>query len=88
MTITKNFERFQYFNFQTNFLKNKNLFQKTGISFLVQSAKIETGIFPYKTALSEANVKINRMGSTKWTFHKERSFASNHFIFFENFDSV
>ena len=37
--------------------------------------------FPYKTALSEANVKTNRMGSTKWTYHKEQSFASNHFPF-------
>ena len=37
--------------------------------------------FPYKTALSEANVKANRMGSTKLTYHKEWSFASNHFPF-------
>ena len=27
------FERFQYFNFETNFLKNENLFQKTGVLF-------------------------------------------------------
>ena len=26
VTITGNFERFQYFNFETNFLKNKNFF--------------------------------------------------------------
>ena len=25
------FERFQYFNFETNVLENKNLFQKTGV---------------------------------------------------------
>ena len=31
MTITREFERFQYFNFKTNFLKNENLFQKTGV---------------------------------------------------------
>ena len=34
-----------------------------------------------KTALSEANVKTNRMGSTKWT--KTGVFASNHFIFWK-----
>ena len=33
--------------------------------FLVESTKIENATFPYKTALSEANIKINRMGSTK-----------------------
>ena len=40
-TITWNFERFQYFNSETSFLKNTNPFQKTGIMFLVESAKIE-----------------------------------------------
>ena len=34
MTITGNFERFQYFNFETNFLKNVNPIQKTGVPFL------------------------------------------------------
>ena len=47
--------------------------------------KIENATFPYKTALSEASVKTNRMGSTKLTYHKEWSFASNYSIFFENF---
>ena len=45
--------------------------------FLVESTKIGNAIFPYKTALSEANVKANKMGSAKWTYHKERSFASS-----------
>ena len=31
MTITRNFERFQYFHFQTNFLKNEQLFQKIAV---------------------------------------------------------
>ena len=70
MTVTRNFERFQYFNFETNFQKNE-------YSFLDQSTETEKATFPYKTALSEANVKTNRMGSTKWVYHKERSFASN-----------
>ena len=33
MTISENFKRFQYLNFETNFLENKNLFQKTGVLF-------------------------------------------------------
>ena len=49
--------------------------------FLVESTKIDNITFPYKTALSEANVKTNRMGSTNLTYHKEWSFASNHFPF-------
>ena len=81
MSPTGNFERFQYFNFETNFLENENLFQKTGVPFLVESAKIEYTLFTYKTAISEANVKTNRMVSIKWTYHKEQSFPSNFFIF-------
>ena len=42
---------------------------------------IDNITFPYKTALSEANVKTNRMVIIKLTYHKERSFASNHFPF-------
>ena len=81
MTITGNFEHFQYFNFEADFLENKSLFKETGEPFLVESTKIENASFPYKTAMPEANVKTNRMASTKWTYHKERSFASNYFTF-------
>ena len=81
MAINENFKRFQYFNFETDFLENENLFYKTGVRFLVESTKIENASFPYKTAISEANVKTNRMVTTKWTYRKERNFASNHFIF-------
>ena len=37
--------------------------------------------FPYKTAISEANVRTNRMVTTKLAHHSDRSFASNYFIF-------
>ena len=40
-------------------------------SFLIESTKIENATFPYKTVLSEANVKTNRMGNTKRAFCKE-----------------
>ena len=57
--------RFQYFNFETDFLENENLFQKTGVpSFLVESTKIER-TFLYKTTILEACFKANRMVSTK-----------------------
>ena len=59
MTITGNFERFQYFNFEINFLKTQT-FKKLEYHFLVESTKIDNITFPYKTAQSEANVKTNR----------------------------
>ena len=46
--ITGNLERFQYFNFETNFLKNDNFFQKTGVLFLVEITKIENAALLYK----------------------------------------
>ena len=81
MTITGTFELFQYFNFETSFLKNENLFKKMENRFLVESDRIENATFSYKTAVTEANVKTNRMGSTKWTYHQEQSFASNYLNF-------
>ena len=36
LTITGNFGRFEHLNFETNFLKNKNFFQKTGVPTLFQ----------------------------------------------------
>ena len=62
MTVTGKFEGFQYFNFETNFLKNENLFQKMEYLFLVEGTMVENTVFPYKTALSETNVKTNRVG--------------------------
>ena len=65
--------------------KTKTFFKKLDHHFLVESAKIENASLPDKTAISEANVKANRMVSRKWTYHKERSFASNYFIFLKAF---
>ena len=33
VTISGNFERFQYFNFEADFLENEKIFQKTGVPF-------------------------------------------------------
>ena len=62
----------------------KIFFKKLKYRVLVETTKIENTSFPFKTALPDANVKTNRMASTKWTYHKEWSFTSNHFIFLEN----
>ena len=45
----------------------KTFFIKLEDRFLVESKKIENLSFPFKIAISEANVKINRMVTTKWT---------------------
>ena len=84
MTFTGNFDRFQYFNFETNFLKNENFFKKLEYHILVQTTRIENATFLYKTVLSESNVKTNGMGDTTKTYHKEGSFASNYFSFPKN----
>ena len=43
------------------FWKTNFFSQKLEYSFLVESTKIENASFPYKTAMSEANVKTNRI---------------------------
>ena len=63
------------------FWKTKTFFKELEYRFLVESTKIENPSFSYITAISEVNVKTNRMVSTKWTYHKEQSFASNYFTF-------
>ena len=62
------------------FWKAKTFFKKLEYHFLVETTKIENTSFPFKTALSKANVKTNRMVTKKWPYHKEWSFASNCFI--------
>ena len=66
------------------FWKMKTFFKKLEYRFLVETTKIESTLFSFKISLSEANVKTNKMVTTKWTYKKEWSFASNYFIFLEN----
>ena len=63
------------------FWKTKTFFTKLKYRFLAESTKIENALFPYKTAISKANVTTKKMVTTKWTYKKQRSFASNYFIF-------
>ena len=46
------------------FGKTKTFFKKPGIPFLVEPTTIENTSFSFKAALSEANVKTNRMATT------------------------
>ena len=52
------------------FWKTKTFFEKQENRFLVETTEIENTSFSFKTALSEGNVKTNRMATTKWTYHK------------------
>ena len=45
MTITGHFERFQYYNFETIFLKNANSLQKTRALFQLQVLRLKTQHF-------------------------------------------
>ena len=53
------------------FWEMETFFKKPEYRFLVETAKIENTLFPFKIALSETNVKTNRMAATKWTYQKE-----------------
>ena len=66
------------------FWKMKTFSKKLEYRFLAETTKIKNTSFPFKTTLSEANVKTNRMATTKRTYHKGWSFASIYFIFLEN----
>ena len=79
------FWTFQYFNFEIDFLENDNLFQKTGVPFFrLRTHHFNTKLLYQKPVLRQ----IKWWASTKWTYHKERSFASNHFIFLNFFSSL
>ena len=73
MTISESFTGFNTLTLKQIFWKMKTFFKKLEYRFLVESTKIENASFPYKTAISETNVKTNRMVTTRWTYHKERS---------------
>ena len=75
VTVSENLKRFQQFNFKTDFLENGNLFQKNGFRFLVESTKIENASFAYKTAISEANVKTNKMVAKKMDLSQRTEFC-------------
>ena len=46
-------------------------------------ATMKNAAFPYKNALSKANVKTNWMESRKLIFQKELGFATSYYVFFK-----
>ena len=60
---------FDTLTFKQIFWKTKAFFEKLEYRFLVKTTQTEN-TFPFKTALSEANIKANRMVTTKWTYHR------------------
>ena len=64
--------RFQHSNFETNFVENEHLFQETSVPLFSWKYYGWKRTTPCKTSISEANVKTNRMMSSKWTYHKNR----------------
>ena len=81
MTSVENLNVFNTSTLKKISWETKTFFKNLEYRFLVESTKIENASFLYKTAITEAKVKTNRMVNTKLTFQKERSFASNYFIF-------
>ena len=48
---------------------------------------IENALFPYKTTISEVNVKTNKIVGAKWTYQQERVLPITT-LFFEEFVPV
>ena len=68
--------------FKQIFLKMKIFFKKLGYRFWTKILRSKTHHFHTKLPCqSEAKFIRNRMRSTKWTYHKERSFARDYLIF-------
>ena len=63
--ISGNLNVFNNLTLKQIFWKTKTLFKKLGHVFLVESTKTENASFPYRTVVSEANVKTYRMVSMK-----------------------
>ena len=63
-------------------LENKNLTLNTGTQILSLKYYNEKRHISIKATLSKVNVKINRMESSKWTYHNESSFATLLATFF------
>ena len=70
VTISENLNVFNTLTFKQIFWKTITFFKKLDYPFLVEATNIENTSFPFKTVLQQANVKTNRMTTTKWTYHK------------------
>ena len=78
---------FNILTFKQIFWNTKTFLKELEYRFLVESTNIENASFPYKTATSEANVKTNKMVTTKWSAITKNGVLPVHYVF-ENFISV
>ena len=69
---------FNSLTLQQNFPKIKTFLKILEYRFSIESTNIKRTSFPYKTILSNANFKTNRIGRT---YHKEESFGRDYFVF-------
>ena len=76
VTVTGNFGHFQYSNFETSFPKTEDFFLNWRSAFQLNILRLKTQHFHTKLPCQKPILR-------QWTYHKERSFASNCFIFFE-----
>ena len=58
----------------------KVFIEKLEYCYLVESTTMENTTFQYRTVLSKANVKTNRIGGTKLTYHKEPGLSLTIFL--------
>ena len=63
------------------FWKTKTFLKKLEYRLLVESTKIENTSLTYNSVISEANVKTNRIVSTKWTYYKNGVLPVNSLLF-------
>ena len=73
MTIFGNFEHFQYFNFETNFPKNTNPFQKTGVPlFSLKVLRLKTQHFLTKLSCHKPMLRQMEWGIQNESITKNR----------------
>ena len=66
------------------FWRTKTFFTKLENRFLIEATKIEITPFPFKNALSEDNVKTNRMAATNGPITKSGVLPVTTYFFLEN----
>ena len=89
MTISGNFETFQYFNFEADFQENQNVFQKTGIEntkiFLLKALKLKTHHFYTKLPYQKPRLRQIEWWVRNGPITKN---ASKYFIFLKVYFSL
>ena len=73
MTITENFEHFQYFIFETNFLRNANPFQKNSSTvFSLKVLRLKTQHFHTKVSCQKPILRTVERGVQDGLIKKNR----------------